>query len=91
MIHVIRYLSSIPDKKVTGKDGISVAMLKKTLPFTLNVLTDMLNRLLCDGVFPSCWKIARVTPIFKGGSVENPLTFDRFPYCLCYLNYLKSI
>ena len=31
--------------KATGKDGISVAMLKKTLPFTLNVLTDMLNRL----------------------------------------------
>ena len=37
---VIRYLSSIPDKKATGKDGISVAMLKKTLPFTLNVLTE---------------------------------------------------
>ena len=73
---VIRYLSSIPDKKATGKDDISVAMLKKTLPLTLNVLTDMLNRLLCDGVFPSsCWKIAKVTPIFKGGSVENPSHF----------------
>ena len=72
---VIRYLSSIPDKKATGKDGISVAMLKKTLPFTLNVLTDILNRLLCDGVFPSCWKSARVTPIFKGGSVEDPSDF----------------
>ena len=74
--YVIRYRSSIPDKKATGKDGISVAMLKKTLPLTLNVLTDMLDRLLCDGIFPSsCWKIAKVTPIFKGGSVENPSHF----------------
>ena len=32
---VVRNLSSIPDKEATGKDGISVAMLKKTLPFTL--------------------------------------------------------
>ena len=47
---VVRYIGSIPEKKATGKDGISVVMLKKTLPLTLNVLTDMLSRLLREGV-----------------------------------------
>ena len=72
---VVRYPSYIPDKKAAGKDGFSATMLKKTLPFTLNVLTDMVNRLLCDRVSPSCWKSARVTPILKGCSIESPSNF----------------
>ena len=72
---VIRYLSSVPDRKSAGTDGISVTMLKRTLPYILNIITDMFNRLLSDGVFPKCWKYAKVTPIFKGGSTQNPSDF----------------
>ena len=34
---VIRYLSSVHDRKSTGTDGISVTMLKRTLPYILNI------------------------------------------------------
>ena len=47
-------------------------MVEEETAIKLNVLTDMVNRLLCDRAFPSCWKSARVTSIFKGGSIESP-------------------
>ena len=55
---VVTYLSSVPDRKSTGADGILVTMLKRTLPYILNIIIDMSNRLLSDGVFPKCWRYA---------------------------------
>ena len=60
-------IKSIDNKKSTGPDSISIKMLKVTLPYILNLLTDMFNRILSDGIYPSLWKTARVVPIFKTG------------------------
>jgi hypothetical protein len=70
-----KLLSSISNKKSSGPDGISVRMLKLTFPYICNIVTDMLNRILIDGTFPNCWKIAKVTPILKSGSHEDPSNF----------------
>ena len=67
---VVGYPRSIPDKKATGKDGIFVAMLRKTLPFKLYRQISRTG-FLGDAVFQSCWKSARVTTILKGGSIES--------------------
>ena len=69
------YLKSFSDKKSTGPDGISVMMLKKTLPFVVNILTDIFNQILIEGDFPKCWKTARVTPVFKGGDPNDPSNY----------------
>ena len=66
------YLKAISSNKSTGPDGISVQMLKKTLRHIVNILTDMFNRILSEGCFPSDWKLARTTPIFKQGDKSNP-------------------
>ena len=67
-----KLLKSIPIGKSTGPDQISVRMLNKTFPYIGPVLTDIFNRILDEGVFPKVWKIARVTPIFKSGSKDDP-------------------
>ena len=61
------YLRRISSNKSTGPDGISVQMLKKTLPYIVDFLTGMFNRILSGGCFPSDWKLAKITPIFKQG------------------------
>ena len=69
------YLKEISSNKSTGPDGISVQMLKKTLPYIVDILTDMFNRILSEGCFPSDWKLARITPIFKQGDKSNPSNY----------------
>ena len=65
------YLEEISSNKSTGPGGISVQMLKKTLPDIVNILTDMFKRILSEGCFPSKWKLARITPIFKQSDKSN--------------------
>ena len=47
-------------------------MLKKTLPYIIDTLPDMFNRILSGGCFPSDWILARITPILKQGDRSNP-------------------
>ena len=49
------YFKEISSNKSTGPDGISVQMLKKMLPYIVDILTDMFNRILSEGCFPSDW------------------------------------
>ena len=49
-------------------------MLKVTLPYILNLLTDMFNRILSDGIYHSLWKTARVVPVFKTGDYNKNST-----------------
>lgn len=48
-----------------GIDGLSLQMLKISLPVTLPLITNIINTCLEKGLFPKCWKIALVTPIPK--------------------------
>jgi hypothetical protein len=72
---VINYLRQIPTSKAVGTDGISVRMLKGTIPYIKDVLTDMFNRILIEAKFPACWKLASITPIHKGGCTDDPSNF----------------
>lgn len=72
---IVAYLNSVPNTKANGLDGISVRMLKQTIPYIISILTDMFNRILVDGVFPKIWKTAIVTPIFKGGDKNDPSNY----------------
>ena len=70
---VSKLLLSIPSHKATGDDGISVKILKIAAPTILPSLTRLLN--LCTGisnkVFLSAWKVAKVTPVFKGNGSRS--------------------
>ena len=71
----LKYLNSISDNKSAGPDNVSVKMLKFSFSVVVDIITDMINRMLIEGVFPKQWKLARVTPIFKGGNKNDPSNF----------------
>ena len=52
-----------------GSDGITLFMLKLSLPVILDHLTHIINSCLKAGYFPNCWKTSIVCPVPK---VKNP-------------------
>ena len=58
-------------KKSFGNDYISGYFLKITLPYISRRLMLIFNISIETSIFPVSWKIARVTPICKGGEKSN--------------------
>ena len=68
---VVELLLSIPTHKATGDDGISAKILRIAAPAIAPSLTKLLNYCLSAQTFPTIWKIAKVTPVFKGNGSSN--------------------
>lgn len=60
-------VKSLKWKHSHGYDEISQYILKISLPFILETLTYMCNKVLNLGVFPSRLKYSQINPIFKKG------------------------
>ena len=69
---VLKLISSIPNGKATGIDNIQVRILKMSAPAIANSLSHLFNMSLSSGQFPSDWKLARITPLFKKGNKTEP-------------------
>ena len=59
----------------SGFDRIHTKTLKAVLPSILEPLTYLINLSLRSGVFPSILKKARIIPLHKGGSHDDPSNF----------------
>ena len=69
------YLRHLPTGKAVGLDGLSGYFLKLSAPSIASSLTTVFNLSLSSGSFPDLWKKAKVSPLFKEGSL-----FDRSNY-----------
>ena len=48
-------------------------LLRLASPIIAPLLCHIFNLSLCNGIVPSDWKLARVTPIYKGqGEITHP-------------------
>ena len=68
---VLKSLTGVKINKATGIDKISNKILKIAAPVIYKNLTDLFNLSITSGVFPSDWKIAKVSPLFKSGDLSN--------------------
>lgn len=50
-------------------------LLKNCSSYILNPLCEIINTVFLTGVFPSKLKIAKVTPIYKGGDQNSPTNY----------------
>ena len=64
----IAIIDKISSNKASGYDGLSVRVLKKIAPVFANPLCKLLNLSISTNSFPNQWKIAKVTPLHKGGA-----------------------
>ena len=68
---ILELLGCLDLNKATGLDGISCRMLKTFAPAICRSLTSLFNYSLEMGQVASEWKLARVTPVPKGGCSEK--------------------
>ena len=71
----MKCFDSIPRNKAAGLDNLPTSVLKDTLPLIVKPLCHVLNLSLAQGKIPEAWKLARASPIFKGGDVTDPLKY----------------
>ena len=65
---VVNLVKGIDGGKATGLDNIPCKLLKIAADVVAPSLTCIFNQSLLTGIYPSDWKLAKVTPIFKAGS-----------------------
>lgn len=70
---VIFAVSSLKSNAI-GLDGISLRFLKIILPHIIPFLTDVMNRCLVEGLFPSQWKCAKVIAVPKKSDGFRPIS-----------------
>ena len=71
----VEILSSLDINKATGVDGIPSRVLKLASAQIAPSICKLINLCLDQGVFPSQWKQAKVSPIHKGGQIDDPGNF----------------
>ena len=68
---VYNILSKLKNGKATGMHLIPNKILKSVKEIIANSLSDVFNASIPTKIFPDDFKIARVTPILKGGEAED--------------------
>jgi hypothetical protein len=71
-ISIEKELKSLKRGKSAGHDDIPPGMLKDAASELAKPLSHIINLSLQTGVVPTEWKIAKVTPIHKGGQSSSP-------------------
>lgn len=68
---VLKYLRKLDRNKGAGSDGIPSFFVKQCAKELATPLTAIFRRSMSEGVYPTIWKEAYITPIHKGGSRQN--------------------
>jgi ribonuclease P/MRP protein subunit RPP40 len=88
---VLEALVSSPNTN-SSPDGISFKLLKAVSANLARPLNIIFQHSLFDGVFPSIWKHAVVTPLYKGrGDRSSPSSYRPISICSCLGKTLERV
>ena len=89
---VLKLLNSLDIHKSTGPDLLPTKILKMTAIIIYKPLTALLNKSLSNSKFPSSWKLANITPVFKNkGSASNPHNYRPISLLCCLSKIIERI
>ena len=81
-LDVGKVVHSLPAKTSTGKDNISYWLLKEAGNGVIAPLTALFNQSFRLAQVPNEWKMAIVTPVFKGGQKDRTQPSNYRPIAL---------
>ena len=88
---VYNLLSGLSSNKATGIDKISSKMIKIVAPVISDSFTYIFYQSIAQSFFPAEWKITRVEPLFKSGSVIYQKTTDQFQFYRLLAKLLREL
>ena len=68
-------LKSLKTGKATGPDGMNNCILRELSKELAVPFCSLFNQSVETGVFPQCWKVAHVCPIYKNGDRSLPSNY----------------
>ena len=68
-LFVEKQLRSMKRKKATGIDELPPGMIKDCAKYISQPLAFIVNLSLQTGIFPTFWKNAKITPVYKSGDI----------------------
>ena len=68
-------MMKISSHKAMGIDGISARLLRIGMPAIAPCIARLINMAMSTGKFPTRWKTAKVTPLFKSGALSDPSNY----------------
>ncbi|CAB4035230.1 Hypothetical predicted protein, partial [Paramuricea clavata] len=75
LANTIKTIMKINPHKASGIDKISARLLRIVAPVIAPSITRIINMSLSTGKFPSRWKTAMVTPLYKKGTECDPSNY----------------
>lgn len=68
-------LNSLGRTRGFGPDGVSASFLYRCCNMLNLSICIIFKKSLAEGVFPSVWKVSKVTPILKSGNPTNVMNY----------------
>ena len=62
---VEKVIANLDLSKASGPDIIPVVVLRNCEPELFFILAELFNKCLKESLFPDCWKVSLVVPVFK--------------------------
>eukprot|EP00112_Aurelia_sp_Birch-Aquarium-sp1_P026368 Seg932.3 transcript_id=Seg932.3/GoldUCD/mRNA.D3Y31 product="hypothetical protein" protein_id=Seg932.3/GoldUCD/D3Y31 len=84
-------LKNLKRKKAQGLDDFPPGLLKDGASLIAKPLSYIINMSLSEGVIPTEWKAAKVTPLHKSGSSAELRTIDRSLFSLHFRKFLSVL
>ena len=72
---VLLAIEKLSPSKSCSTDGITSFMIKSCKVVLSPVLLSLFNLSIISRTFPNCWKLAKIRPLFKSGSIDDPSNF----------------
>ena len=88
---IIDSLRDLDPKKSCGYDMITNRVLRETSFIIAPYLIKLFNNCIEKAVFPDCFKIAKVTPLFKGGDKHDPNSYRPISLLPCLGKLLEKL
>ena len=68
-------INKLKPNKAVGLDKVSSRLLKDAADIVARSFTSLFNISLNAGCFLSTWKLAKISPLFKKGSKQDPSNY----------------
>ena len=71
-LDIERFLRKLDIRKAAGLDNIDAKFLKLAAPFILKTVKEIHNLSINTKTFPTSWKVAKVSSLYKNNSKDDP-------------------